>query len=81
MNVKVKMAGGGGGACLRLEHGTGPPPPTTQVNCTGRLHCAGGGGGRGEQLIELKNIDIKNTLLFLPPSLSIGADLVKGVVN
>ena len=43
MNVKAKMAGGGGGACLRLEHGTGPPPPTTQVNCTGRLRCAGGG--------------------------------------
>ena len=79
--LKQKWQVVGGGACLRLEHGTGPPPPTTQVNCTGRLHCAGGGGGRGEQLIELKNIDIKNTLLFLPPSLSIGADLVKGAEN
>ena len=51
--IKVKMAGGGGGACLGLWHGT-CPPPTTQVNCFGRLHCAGGGGGgRGEQLIEI----------------------------
>ena len=59
----------GGGACLRPEHGTGPPPPTIQVNCTGRLHCAGGGGGRGEHFTELKNIDKKTrSSSYLPLS-------------
>ena len=55
MNVKVKMAGGGGGACLGLWHGTCPPPPTTQVNCFGRLHCAGGGGRRERRTIDRNN--------------------------
>ena len=48
MNVKVKMAGGGGGACLRLWHGTCPPPPHN----TGQLHwqiALCGGGGEGEE--------------------------------
>ena len=75
------MAWGGGGGTSQAWARDGSPSPYT-----GQLHwqialCGGGGGGRGEQLIELKNIDIKNTLLFLPPSLSIGADLVKGAVN
>ena len=78
MNVKVKMAGGGGGACLGLWHRTFPPPPhTTQVNCFGRLHCAGGGRRERRTMIEIKKLDIKNTLLLLPPSLSNGASLVQ----
>ena len=72
----------GGGPVSGLSTGQVPLPlqhrSIALADCTVR---GGGGGGRGEQLIELKNIDIKNTLLFLPPSLSIGADLVKGVVN
>ena len=81
MNVKKWHVVGGGGACLRPEHGTGPPPPTIQVNCTGRLHCAGGGGRERRTFYRIKKHRQKNTLLFLPPSLSIGADLVKGAVN
>ena len=47
--IKVKMAGGGGGGHVS-GFGTGHvPPPTTQVNCFGRLHCAGGGGEEGEE--------------------------------
>ena len=77
MNVKVKMAGGGGGGHVS-GFGTGHvPPPTTQVNCFGRLHCAGGGRRERRTMIEIKKLDIKNTLLLLPPSLSNGASLVQ----
>ena len=76
------MAGGGGGGPVSgLSTGQVPHPIQHRSIALAGCTVRGGGGGRGEQLIELKNIDIKNTLLFLPPSLSIGADLVKGAVN
>ena len=71
--------GGGGGHVSGLSTGRVPLPlqyrSIALADCTVR----GGGGGRGEHFTELKNIDKKNTLLFLPPSLSSGAGLVRCV--
>ena len=77
MNVKVKMAGGGWGHVSGFGAGHVPPPHNTGQLLWQTALCRGGGGGRGEQWIEIKKLDIKNTLLLLPPSLSNGASLVQ----
>ena len=77
MNVKVKMAGGrGGGMSQALARDMSPPP-----HIPGQLHwqialCLGWRRER-RTIDRIKNLDIKNTLLLLPPSLSIGANLVQ----